>query len=177
MHTLFLLLCPSGSGKTAIVEQLEKKGYTSIQSWTTRPCRNDNGIEFGHQFCNENFYQEQLSIDNVGAYSDYGNHIYFATKDQLYSHDLYVIDKKGQEDLIKNIQDIRFVTIYLDVPESVRAERMQQRGDTQKQIETRIYLDRTEFNNIRYDYLVPNTHLKTCVEVISAIMYNELNNI
>ena len=48
---IYLIVGKSGSGKTTLVEALKKYGYTSIESYTTRPKRFEG--ETGHTFITE----------------------------------------------------------------------------------------------------------------------------
>ena len=94
---LYLFVGPSGSGKTTIVEELEnRRGYKSIQSYTTRPQRYDN--EYGHIFINDTDFDK---LKNIVAYTEYNGFRYCATEELLDESDLYVVDCDGVETLLE----------------------------------------------------------------------------
>ena len=64
-NTIYLIVGRSGSGKTTIAEELERKyGLKSIQSYTTRPKRSDN--ETGHIFVSD---EEFDKLTDMVAYT------------------------------------------------------------------------------------------------------------
>ena len=93
MNTIFLIIAPSGAGKTTLAGQLEKMyGLQSIQSYTTRPPRYDG--ETGHIFVSDKEFDE---LKDMVAYTEFCGHRYCATAEQVENNDLYVIDPKGVE--------------------------------------------------------------------------------
>lgn len=111
MNNIFLFVGCSGSGKTTIVESLEKKyGLTSIQSYTTRPKRSQN--ETGHIFVND---EEFDSLNDIVAYTVFDRYRYCATSQQIDDNDLYVVDPAGVETLkrkYKGNKNIKVIFIY-----------------------------------------------------------------
>lgn len=151
---IYLFVAPSGSGKTAVVESLEKRyGLKAIQSYTTRPPRYD--VESGHTFVSD---KEFDTLNDICALTEFCGYRYGATTEQVNMHDLYVIDPKGVEyfkEHYKGNKQIRVIYIYSTV--EVRYERMKQRlmkkGETPetaiKESLLRIANDGHEF----YDYI------------------------
>jgi len=166
---VFCIVGKSGSGKTEVVKQLEGRGYKILQSYTTRKPRGFN--EWGHEFCSMDTYLDFNQNKQIAAYTYFDQHHYFATKDQLYASDIYVVDPKGIEDLKRNIKDVKFVVIYLKVKSEIRKERMELRGDTEHQIAQRVANDLLKFAALRYDYQIPNMgELKKTVDIIDFII-------
>nr|WP_091014417.1 AAA family ATPase [Paenibacillus amylolyticus] len=165
---VFCIMAYSGAGKTEVVKELEKDGYNVLQSYTTRPQRHEN--EWGHKFCNNEEYEKFKSKDEIAAYSLIeGNH-YFATKQQLFSSDIYVVDPVGIEDLKERILDVEFVVIYLKVDKKTRMSRMQKRGDDVHRILSRVNTDGIKFRKKRYDYQVINYEFDKAVKIIKNII-------
>lgn len=141
---LFLIVGRSGSGKTTIVEHLEKyKGFKPVQSYTDRKKRSDD--EYGHIFVSE---EEFDKLENIVAYAKYDNHRYCATKEQIDESDLYVVDPVGVEDLLniyKN-KDRDIYIIYINVDIVNLIDNMKHRGDSDSKIVGRIK------NDFAYDW-------------------------
>lgn len=137
-NNIFLIVGMSGSGKTTIVEALEKEySLTSIQSYTTRPKRNEN--ETGHIFVSDDEFSK---LKDIAAYTEFDGYKYCATSKQIDNTDLYIIDPKGIDyfkEHYKGHKDIKI--IYIDSPFTALYERM---------------VFRAEKNNIPYLTAVDN---------------------
>lgn len=154
---IFLIVGESGCGKTTIVEQLEYKyGLVSIQSYTTRPKRNNS--ESGHIFVTDIEFD---SLTNMVAYTLFNNYRYCATAEQVEHSDLYVIDPKGVKYFLENYKGNKIPKIiYINTDLSIRYERMKARAEENgvpfiqavNQSLERIKNDVVEF----YDYIHDN---------------------
>lgn len=158
MNTIFLFVAPSGAGKTTIVEALEEKfGLKSIQSYTTRLPRYEG--ETGHIFISD---EEFDSLENKCAYTEFCGNRYCATSEQVDNHDLYVIDPKGVDYLLKHYQGIKDIkVIYIESNVSTRYARIADRGSeySPKSFSERIQeaLSRIENDAVEfYDYIHHN---------------------
>lgn len=90
---ILLLIGESESGKSTIAEYISKKyDIPILQSYTTRPKRNEN--ETGHIFVSFKDYMDTPQ-DEVVAETCFGGHFYYAKKDQLKKKIIYIIDEKG----------------------------------------------------------------------------------
>lgn len=139
MKPLFLIVGKSASGKTSVTEFLEKeKGMKSLQSYSTRLPRYEG--ETGHTFISD---EEFDKLENIIAYTEYHEHRYCCTQEQLDEADLYVIDPPGVETLLKkyNNQDRDICIIFFSASTRVRIERMRSRGDSDEKIVGRLYND------------------------------------
>lgn len=163
MKNIYLIVAPSGAGKTTIANILEKQyGLKSIQSYTTRPMRFKG--ETGHIFITDEEFDD---LKNIVAYTEFAGFRYCATAQQIDENDLYVIDPKGVE-YFKNYytgsKNIKVIFISSGV--SARYERMIARAKTDgvSHVEAvdsalkRISNDAHEF----YDYIhhnIPVDHI------------------
>lgn len=125
MKNCYLILGQSGSGKTTIVNALENKyGLKSIQSYTTRPKRNDE--ETGHIFVSDEEYDK---LANIVACTSFCNYRYCAVAEQIDENDLYVIDPTGVESLKTFYEgNKQFKVIYIKSDITTRYERMRFRS-------------------------------------------------
>lgn len=139
---IVLIVGESGSGKSTICNELTKRyDLKQVESYTTRPRRNNE--ERGHTFVTE---EEFNKLQNICAYTLFDSHKYCATKEQIDSADLYIIDPHGIDYFMRkyNGQKIPMV-VYIHASQSERKKRMRYRGDTEYQINRRIRLDVNAF--------------------------------
>lgn len=141
---VILLIGSSGSGKTTIAEFLNlRNGWTQIESYTTRKPRFDG--ERGHTFITD---EEFDRLTDIVAYTDYNGYRYCATAQQIDDNQLYVVDVPGVETLLQNYKGGKeFVAVNISLSDTVRRERMAERGDSDAKIEERIANDKTDFDN------------------------------
>lgn len=176
MKTVFLICGESGCGKSRIAKELcEHFGYSQIVSYTTRPCRGEHDTD--HIFITEDDVEYYRS--KIIAYTEIGDYKYFATISQLWENDLYIIDPYGIQYLKSlDLCDIKFVTIYINVPQTVRQYRaVGIRGDNNA-VYTKRHIDEMhQFNDFRtnalFDYSVVNDDLDKTVRIINEIMQIE----
>lgn len=123
---IYLIIGESGAGKSAIVDMLEHKySYTSVQSYTTRPKRNEN--ETGHIFITDDEFSK---LKNMVAYTEFDGYKYCATAEQVEKSDLYIIDPDGVnyfKEKYKGKKKIK--VIYISATLTTRYERMRNRSE------------------------------------------------
>lgn len=155
---LFCIVGKSGSGKSTIANTLvEEFDMTQVESYTTRPKR-DNELG-GHTFIND-MDTYKFKEDEIVAYGVYGGYKYFATKEQLNSSDIYVVDKQGLESM-QNLyvgEDANRIpiVIYLKTSFLVRLKRLVRDNGWRDGLK-RMFRDIGKFKHI------DNKHLDYCV--------------
>lgn len=197
MTRVINLIGASGCGKTSVAKELEKTGYNIIQSYTTRPPRVEG--EWGHTFIGEyrlfkGGSSEELIIndvanvklhyrqDMIAYFNSYNSgHHYFATDEQVIrgKDNIYIVDNAGAQQVHEYYKDsdVEVITIYLQVDEPIRAERLAQRiGDKTilkyiddyksiPEVWSRLLPDRELFDVVECNYTVnANGSLKTVLE-------------
>jgi guanylate kinase len=172
MKKLFCILGKSGSGKDSICKEIEKLGYKVLKSYTTRPRRLNEGDT--HIFIDENDLYKYK--DDIIAYTKIGAFHYFSTKQQLYDSDVYIIDPRGLN-MLKEIKDLKIISIYINVDDEERYKRAINRGDSVEVIEKRFSAEKEQFDefltNKKYDYLVLNGDFDYACRRIKQILENE----
>ena len=176
---IFLIVGASGSGKSAIVEQLENKyNLKSIQSYTTRPKRSEN--EAGHIFVTDAEFDK---LTDMVAYTKFDNNRYCAITEQVENNDLYVIDPKGIEYFREHYHGNKDVKIiYIDSYLSIRYERMKKRAEENGNSYTesvntslgRVNNDINEFydyfhGNAPVDFTVTNNENDKLADVVNKV--------
>ena len=172
-HTILCVMAESSAGKDTLVNKLcEITGYRQLISHSTRPRRVDEGDT--HIFVTEEDYQEMFNAGRVAAYTEINGYKYWCTVDQLYSTDIYIIDPIGVEVLKSlNLPNLRIISIYINVPEEIRKQRAQSRGDDMNVYRNRSLSERQQFRdmkkNMTVDYVIPNTEWSKSVSVLKWI--------
>lgn len=130
----FLIIGRTGSGKDYLAEQLSKKGYKILKSYTTRERRTPN--EDTHIFINKD---EAIKYKDRIAETKIGDIEYFATKQQLLDSDIYVIDPKGLYVLLNKMPKERFIIIYVSSLTQSRIDRAIERVKDNETYNEAIY--------------------------------------
>lgn len=169
MKYIFMIMGPSGVGKTTLVNELSKKyGYSVVQSYTTRERRTPN--ETGHTFISEKEFDR---LESLVAYTEFAGKRYGVTQDMVDNNDLYVIDPAGvlffKEHYHGNKKPI---VILLEKSDSALAAQMRKRGDSEEAITTRLMHDKIAFFGASSlaDYVLSPKSIKAgCDEVHDII--------
>lgn len=112
---MLLIVGKSATGKDTIAEELERRGYSSVISHTTRPSRGDGDR---HVFVSKE-EADRLWDDSV-ARTIFDGHRYFATKDDIRQADLYIVDPAGAYELTAKMPDTDFAVCYLSADYDMR---------------------------------------------------------
>lgn len=184
MKDFIALFCgKSGTGKTTIVNALEKDyGLKNIQSYTTRPRRQEN--EYGHIFVTQ---AEKPADSEMVAYTKYNGNEYWATQKQVEECELYVIDYDGIEKFVEKYRGNKDIIIINIVSNAyTRFIRMLQRNDTIAESLNRIENDAKAFqdeklvnvlsNNKNVYYLQITNNMDSAIKPIIVKCYNYLTN-
>lgn len=177
MHKIFCIVGESASGKDSLVNKLcEELGLKQLISYATRPRRNGEGDT--HIFITED--DVKYYTNDMIAYTKIGYFEYFATIKQLYESDLYVIDPNGVDYMrsiakYKGVDDICFVTIYINTPAELRNERaINIRKDNFETYYERVLSEQEQFTgfraNAKFDYAVLNTDFNKAYSVLKHII-------
>lgn len=173
-HALLLIVGRTASGKDSLVNKLCKRtNLKAITSYTTRPRRENEGDT--HIFATEDVYEQMQAEGRVAAYTQISGYHYWTTIDQLYENDVYIIDYKGIKTLRElNLPDIRFVTVFVNVPDNIREERALNKRKDDKFVFRKRSLDeasqfREMLKNADFDYSVSNIELPKAYSVLRWI--------
>lgn len=143
-HRLNLIVGRTGSGKSTLAHTMCKlfpDKFAQVKSYSTRPQRE---IETDHIF----IAPEEVPKfrGKMAAYTKIGEYEYFTVTEDLINNNIYVIDPAGCDCLKTKCADrYDFCTLYLDLPEEERIERLRRRGDSTAIIATRLAAEHAEF--------------------------------
>ena len=173
-HVLLCVIGRSASGKDTLVNMLcERTGLKQVISYTTRERRVNEGET--HIFISDEEYKNLEASGQIAAFTQIGQHKYCCTINQLYENDVYVIDPIGMKHLRElNLPNLRFVTVFINVPDSVREERaLNKRGDDKMKWRVRNRNESEQFRQMLrdadFDYSVQNLNLPRAYSVLRWI--------
>lgn len=193
--TVFLIVGQTASGKDSLVNamcttaiksltqdisgQYTVEPYKQLVSYTTRPRRENEGDT--HIFISPDEVNKYK--DDIIAYTKIGEYEYFATKQQLYECDFYIIDYLGIQTLKghKLDDEFRFVTIYINTPYQIRKQRaLSKRKDNIEAFTSRNQNESYQFSVMQqhsdFDYSINNIDFDKALQVLKHIVEIEINN-
>lgn len=173
-HVLLCVMGRSASGKDTLVQKLcERTELKQIISYTTRERRVNEGDT--HIFITDEEYERMEAENQIAAFTQIGQYKYCCTVKQLYENDVYVIDPIGVKHLRElNLPNLRLVTVFINVPDSVREERaLNKRGDDKIKWRVRNRNESEQFRQMLrdadFDYAVQNLNLPRAYSVLRWI--------
>lgn len=180
---IFLLIAPSGSGKSSIIERIleDMPDMRRYITYTTRSPRPDevNGREYN--FIDQTEFERLRTQNKLVEWQEFYGHLYGSSKAQLeeFIQDridgIAAYDVKGSKELSEKYPE-NIVTIFIAPPNpDVIRERLRERygGDTP---EGRLRLERfdEEMNCAeQFEYFVINIDLEQATEKVKAIIETE----
>lgn len=170
---MIILIGESGSGKTTILNELIKRGYTKATNHTTRPIREDEVENPEYIFVSKDEFNNMWDEGKLLQRAEFNNEYYGMSVDSL-RDDVACIQIA---DSIKDVKakafelgfdDKKIVSFYIFVPAEERTKRMLTRGDSIDSIQKRLEIDNEKFKNARdvVDFVVENNVLADTVEEI-----------
>lgn len=148
---MIAILGKSGSGKNSALNELVKMGYERVVPFTTRPMRPDETHGIDYWFVDDDQFQD---LQNAGAFAasnsfttTQGVWWYGFTWNQCRQEDAAGIINPG---ILKELRkhDIKMVSFYLDISDSVRKCRLKLRGDDSTEILRRMNADQKDFAGV-----------------------------
>ena len=183
---LVILSGVAGAGKDTIKKELIKRfdNVESLPSYTSRPKREGDVEGQTYNFVTREEFEQKIENGEFYEYDVHHNHYYGTSKkllnERLESGKIIVkdIDVNGTEHLKDLLAtDTKVVTIFLRVPKEELEARLKERIDKPSPAEIRLRLSRFEYEESKinlYDYVLKNDNLEKTVQIVMAILENEL---
>lgn len=143
---MLVIVGPSASGKTQIVNQLIKTYHMKkMVTYTTRPMRVNevNGIDY-HFITTEDF-QNKINQQFFLEYVCYNGFYYGTAKNELTNDKVVIIEKEGLKTYIKQARNL-ITIVYIQCSKEIRRLRMIARHDEPENISKRLLNDDQIFN-------------------------------
>ena len=183
---LVILSGASGAGKDTIKKELIKRmeNVESLQSYTSRPQRLGDIEGQTYNFVSKAEFEEMIKNNDFYEYDIHHDNYYGTSRkllnDKIKNGKIIVkdIDVNGTEHLMEMLgNDTKIVTIFLRVPKEELKRRLEERVDRPSEEEIQLRLDRLEYEESKiplYDYVINNNDLEKTVQIIMAILENEV---
>lgn len=151
-----ILVGKAASGKDFLKSKMERKGFTTGVSHTTRPAREGEVDGVDYHFVDEFTFIEMIGREEFIEYMDFNGWFYGQTEEDFNASDVMIMSKDGLDMLPKVYRD-QCIVIYLDVPMDERLKRLSSRDDKNDSIERRVTTDEEQFHEFT-DYEIRITN-------------------
>jgi len=124
----YIIVGPGASGKDWLIKKMEEKGYHPMKQYTTRERReNETGDEY--HFVSEPVFKDMENKGSFISVNFYRIGWYGVSYDELINSDVAILSPANVRDVFEQFPELRdrFTIIYLDIPEEVRRQRLNNR--------------------------------------------------
>lgn len=124
----YIIVGAGASGKDWLIKKMEEIGYKPMKQYTTREKReNETGDE--HIFVSESVFKDMENEGKFISVNFYRIGWYGVSYDKLINSDVAILSPTNIKDVFTMFPELRdrFTIIYLDIPEEVRRQRLNDR--------------------------------------------------
>ena len=151
-----ILVGKAASGKDFLKSKMERKGFKTGISHTTRKPRENEIDGVDYHFVDEVTFIEMIGQEKFIEYMEFNGWFYGQTEEDFNGADIMIMSKDGLDMLPKQYRD-QCIVIYLDVPMDDRLKRLSSRNDKNDSIERRVTTDEAQFHGFT-DYEIRITN-------------------
>lgn len=151
-----ILVGKAASGKDFLKSKMERKGFKTGISHTTRKPRENEIDGVDYHFVDEVTFIEMIGQEKFIEYMEFNGWFYGQTEEDFDGADIMIMSKDGLDMLPKQYRD-QCIVIYLDVPMDDRLKRLSSRNDKNDSIERRVTTDEAQFHGFT-DYEIRITN-------------------
>jgi len=151
-----ILVGKAASGKDFLKSKMERKGFKTGISHTTRKPRENEIDGIDYHFVDEVTFIEMIGQEKFIEYMEFNGWFYGQTEEDFNGADIMIMSKDGLDMLPKQYRD-QCIVIYLDVPMDDRLKRLSSRNDKNDSIERRVTTDEAQFHGFT-DYEIRITN-------------------
>ncbi len=140
-----ILAGSGGSGKDHMRKVLVNQGFKYGISYTSRAPRAGEKEGIDYYFLTKEDFEKRIEEGFWLEYDNFGGNLYGTSKQQFEEYDLFIMTRSGMAQLEPEYRS-RVTIIWIDIDENIRRERLAGRGWDAEKIETRLKIDREEFD-------------------------------
>lgn len=143
---MLILIGPSASGKTQIVQKLiSEYGMKKLVTYTSRPKRVGEIDGKDYHFISVTEFKEKIEHNFFIEYVNYNNNYYGTSRSDLALDKVVILEPTGLKHYLKE-KTKEFVVVFLETSIDVLKMRMINRGDKLEDIKYRLQNDTNLFN-------------------------------
>lgn len=176
---LLVLMGKTCSGKTSVVNELQKRGWTKIVTDTTRPRRKGEKNGKDYNFLSEEEFSERKVSNHYLETKSYamadGKTVWYGSpvdeiNNSTISDAVLIVTPDGYRDLRTKVT-IPYKSFYIYSNHATVMKRLKKRGDSADEAQRRIKADDIDFKGIEKlaDKIVYNNDGTTIAEVVNKI--------
>lgn len=163
MSIKILIVGPAASGKTTLAKKLTEKGFKVAKLHTTRPKRDENDDEY--------IFTDRKPNELHPVKCEFNGWWYYLVPVQL-DADVFILGPKMAQQMKDFGKWNTYLTIFLDVPESIRYERLMKRDMPGDSVIARIGRDRADFAHFTdYDIRIHENHADQPIVIASVVHF------
>ncbi len=138
---MLVVIGPSASGKTQIVNQLIKNYHMQkMVTYTTRKMRINEIDGVDYHFISQDDFINKINNNFFLEYVFYNNSYYGTAKNELTKNKVVIVEKEGLKAYIKHAKD-KIKIVYVQCSKPIRRLRMIERHDDEASIKARLLND------------------------------------
>jgi guanylate kinase len=163
MSIKILIVGPAASGKTTLAKKLAEKGFKVAKLHTTRPKRDESDDEY--------IFTDRKPNELHPVKCEFNGWWYYLVPVQL-DADVFILGPKMAQQMKDFGKWNAYLTIFLDVPESIRYERLMKRDMPGDLAIARIGRDRADFAHFTdYDIRIHENHAEQPIVIASVVHF------
>ena len=144
---MLILVGPSASGKTQIVQLLRKDyGLNKMVTYTSRLPRVGEVDGVDYHFLSKEEFEKKIKEDFFIEYVVYNGNYYGTAKACISSDKVVILEPSGLKHYLEKVRS-QVKVAFLRCSDEIVRIRMKQRGDSEEVIKKRLVLDKEVFNS------------------------------
>ena len=175
---MIVLIGKTASGKTLIREELIRRGYSGIITYTNRPIRKGEKQNVTYHFISEEEFKQKIDDNFFAEYKTYdtvfGKWYYGSALEDLENapeKSVIILTPDGYRDVVDRLSK-KPTSIYIYANNSTIKKRFKKRGDDEKEAQRRFDEDNIDFKGVEnmVDKIVYNNNGTNIDDVVDKIL-------
>lgn len=175
---MIVLIGKTASGKTLIREELIRRGYSGIITYTSRPVRKSEKQDVTYHFISEEEFKQKIDDNFFAEYKTYdtvfGKWYYGSALEDLENaseKSVIILTPDGYRDVVDKLSK-KPISIYIYANNSTIKKRLKKRGDNKDEAQRRIEHDNEDFKDVEnmVDKIVYNNDGTNINDVVDKIL-------